>query len=257
MNISSIGGASGTTAVGGANQNDFRTRMEQSMTPVAQLFGMTSDQLMSAVKASGKSLADYASSQGVSSTDLTAAVKQGLQSNAPNGVQLSDTQLTNLAQRIENHKPGDRPQGPPPGAAVGGATSTDSTSLDQVGGREAARRTEGVFNDLRGRVRHVVDDEDGSREADRRPEGRRLEVIGDRRGRHAGERFRVDERVDRCADPIRPATLSGSGTSHIGPGPMVSVGPGLSPPALPGTRLRRSSGTRTALPPRFARSRSR
>jgi hypothetical protein len=127
MNISSIGGAGGTTAVG-ANQNDFRTRMEQSMAPVAQLFGMTSDQLMSAVKDSGKSLADYASSKGISSTDLTAAVKQGLQSNAPNGVQLSDTQLTNLAQRIENHKPGDRPQGPPPSGAIGGATSTDSTS---------------------------------------------------------------------------------------------------------------------------------
>ena len=129
MNISTIGGASGTNAVGGANQNDFRSRMEQSMTPVAQLFGMTSDQLMSAVKASGKSLADYASSKGISSTDLTAAVKQGLQSNAPNGVQLSDTQLTNLAQRIENHKPGAGPQGPPPSGAIGGATSTDSTSI--------------------------------------------------------------------------------------------------------------------------------
>jgi hypothetical protein len=128
MNISSIGGASGTSAVGGANQNDFRSRMEQSMTPVAQLFGMTSDQLMSAVKASGKSLADYASSKGISSTDLTAAVKQGLQSNAPNGVQLSDTQLTNLAQRIENHKPGDGPQGPPPSGAIGGVSGTSSTT---------------------------------------------------------------------------------------------------------------------------------
>ena len=64
MNISSVGGASGTGAVGGANQNDFRSRMEQSMTPVAQLFGMTSDQFMSEVKASGKSLADYASLEG-------------------------------------------------------------------------------------------------------------------------------------------------------------------------------------------------
>ncbi len=130
MNISSIGGAGGTTAVG-ANQNDFRTRMEQSMAPVAQLFGMTSDQLMTAVKASGGSLADYAASKGISSTDLTAAIKQGLQNNAPNGVQLSDSQLTNLAQRIENHKPGDRPQGPPPGGAVGATGSTaatDSTS---------------------------------------------------------------------------------------------------------------------------------
>lgn len=128
MNISSIGGVGGTAAVG-ANQNDFRTRMQQSMAPVADLFGMTSDQLMTAVKESGKSLADYASSKGISSTDLTAAVKQGLQANAPGGVQLSDTKLTNLAQRIENHKPGNGPQGPPPAGAIGGATSTDSTSI--------------------------------------------------------------------------------------------------------------------------------
>ena len=129
MNISSIGGASGTTGVTGANQNDFRTRMQQAMAPVAQLFGMSTDDLMNAVKASGGSLADYAASKGVSSTDLTAAIKQGLQANAPNGVQLSDSQLTNLAQRIENHKPGDGPQGPPPGGGAGGvgATTTNST----------------------------------------------------------------------------------------------------------------------------------
>jgi hypothetical protein len=128
MNISSIAGASGMTGVTGANQDDFRTRMQQAMAPVAQLFGMSSDDLMSAVKASGGSLADYAAAKGISSADLTAAIKQGLQANAPNGVQLSDSQLTNLAQRIENHKPGDRPQGPPPSAAGGvSGTSTNST----------------------------------------------------------------------------------------------------------------------------------
>jgi hypothetical protein len=128
MNISSIGGASGMTGVTGANQNDFRTRMQQSMAPVAQLFGMSSDDLMSAVKASGGSLADYAASKGISSTDLTAAIKQGLQANAPNGVQLSDSQLTNLAQRIENHKPGDGPQGPPPSGGAGGVSTTNASS---------------------------------------------------------------------------------------------------------------------------------
>jgi hypothetical protein len=124
MNISSIGGASGMTGVTGANQDDFRTRMQQAMAPVAQLFGMSTDDLMSAVKASGGSLADYAAAKGISSSDLTAAIKQGLQANAPNGVQLSDSQLTNLAQRIEQHKPGDRPPGPPPG----GVSATDANS---------------------------------------------------------------------------------------------------------------------------------
>jgi hypothetical protein len=129
MNISSIASASGMTGVTGANQDDFRTRMQQAMAPVAQLFGMSSDDLMSAVKASGGSLADYAASKGISSTDLTAAIKQGLQANAPNGVQLSDSQLTNMAQRIESHKPGDGPQGPPPdgGAVSMSATSSNST----------------------------------------------------------------------------------------------------------------------------------
>ncbi len=128
MNISSIGGASGMTGITGANQDNFRTHMQQSMAPVAQLFGMSSDDLMSAVKASGGSLADYAASKGISSSDLTAAIKQGLQANAPNGVQLSDSQLTNLAQRIENHKPGDGPQGPPPGGGAGGVSATNPNS---------------------------------------------------------------------------------------------------------------------------------
>ena len=128
MNVSSIGNAGAFTGVAGAGAQDFRARMQQSMAPVAQLFGMSSDQLMSQVKASGGSLADYAASKGISNADLTAAIKQGLQSSAPNGVQLSDSQLTNLAQRIENHKPGDRPQGPPPVSANATGGSSGSAS---------------------------------------------------------------------------------------------------------------------------------
>lgn len=114
--------------VGAGSPQDFRTRMQQSLAPVAKLFGMTSDQLMSAVKSSGGSLADYAASKGVSNDNLTAAIKQGLQDNAPSGVQLSDTQLTNLAQRIENHKPGDFPQGPPPAGATNATDASSGTS---------------------------------------------------------------------------------------------------------------------------------
>jgi hypothetical protein len=128
MNISSIGGAAGSNGVGGANQTDFRTRMQEAMAPVAQLFGMSTDQLMSAVKASGGTLADYAASKGISNADLTTALKQGLQSNAPNGTQLSDTQLTNLVQRIENHKPRHGSHGSASSTAVSSATSTDTTS---------------------------------------------------------------------------------------------------------------------------------
>ena len=128
MNVSSIGSTGALSGVSGACAQDIRARMQQSMAPVAQLFGMSSDQLMSEVKASGGSLADYAASKGISNADLTAAIKQGLQSSAPNGVQLSDSQLTNLAQRIENHKPGDMPQGPPPVSANAAADNSGSAS---------------------------------------------------------------------------------------------------------------------------------
>ena len=129
MNISSLtSGNAAAMGIGAGNQQDFRARMQQSLAPVAKLFGMTSDQLMSAVKASGGSLADYAASKGISTDDLTAAIKQGLQDNAPNGVTLSDTQLTNLAQRIENHKPGDVPQGPPPADATNATDSSSASS---------------------------------------------------------------------------------------------------------------------------------
>jgi hypothetical protein len=107
--------------------------MEQGMEPVAQLFGTTPDQLMSDVRASGGSLADYAASKGISKDALIAAIKQGLQANAPNGAQLSDTQLTNLANRIANHKPGDHSQGLRGGDncnGVGQSSNSSQTKTD-------------------------------------------------------------------------------------------------------------------------------
>lgn len=127
MNVAAVGGTTSSTAVDPSTQTDFRTRMEQAMAPVANLFGMTSDQLMSAVQQSGESLADYAAAHGVSKDQLTAAIKQGLQQNAPNGVQLSDTQLTNLADRIENHKGGGHHHHHG-GSSVNSTTSTDPTT---------------------------------------------------------------------------------------------------------------------------------
>ena len=117
MNVSSIGAGMTPMQLGGVGSTDFRDRMQQSLAPVAQLFGTSASQLMSDVRASGGSLADYAATKGISKDQLVSAIKQGLQSNAPNGAQLSDNQLTNLANRIANHKPGDRPQGAQPSCA--------------------------------------------------------------------------------------------------------------------------------------------
>ncbi len=137
MNISPINAYGALQGPGGTDPNDFRTRMQQAMAPVAQLFGTTPDQLMQAVQESGGTLADYAASKGISQTDLTAAIKQGLQSNAPNGTQLSDTQLTNIADRIENHKPHGHHHGAPsadPTAASGatGDASAIKTDLEKL-----------------------------------------------------------------------------------------------------------------------------
>jgi hypothetical protein len=117
MSVSAIGGGMPQVQFR-EGSSDFRARMEQGMEPVAQLFGTSVDQLMSNVRASGGGLADYAASKGISKDALIDAMKQGLQANAPNAAQLSDSQLTNLANRIANHKPGDRPQGRRPARPV-------------------------------------------------------------------------------------------------------------------------------------------
>ena len=85
----------------------FLTHMQQALAPVAQLFGESSDQLMSELQSGNTSLSALASSKGISQTDLVNAIKSGLQQAAPNnGTALSNTQLTNLANRIANRKHG-------------------------------------------------------------------------------------------------------------------------------------------------------
>jgi len=84
----------------------FDTRFQSAFTPVAQLFGESPDQLLSELD-SGSSLSALAQQKGISQDDLIAAIKQGLrQSSANNGSTLSDTQLTNIANRIAHHRHG-------------------------------------------------------------------------------------------------------------------------------------------------------
>jgi hypothetical protein len=76
--------------------------------------------------AAGKSLSDVAAGQGVSEDDLVSAIAADLKAHAPQGApQLSDTQATNIATRIADHKPGEGrgPGGPPPAAAQGNLAS--------------------------------------------------------------------------------------------------------------------------------------
>jgi hypothetical protein len=103
MTITGIGGGSqryGSQAVGATS---WQTRMQQTLGPVAQLFGETPQQLMSDLQSGKTSLSALAQSKGISQTDLLNAIQQGLQQSSANGgPQLSDTQITNLATTIAN-----------------------------------------------------------------------------------------------------------------------------------------------------------
>src|SRR5882762_9383434 len=83
MTISPIGASNPSAAL---DPTAFRTRMQQALAPVAQLFGESSDQLMSELDSGKTSLSALASQKGVSQTDLLNAIKSGLQQTAaPNG----------------------------------------------------------------------------------------------------------------------------------------------------------------------------
>jgi len=91
----------------GVQQTSWQDRFEQAFAPVAQLFGESSDQLMSELQSGNTSLSALATQKGVSQSDLINAIKQGIQQTSSNGSPtLSDNQLTNIANRIANHKHG-------------------------------------------------------------------------------------------------------------------------------------------------------
>ncbi len=111
--------------------NSIQTQMQQAMAPVASLFGETADQLMQQLNSGSTSLSQLASQKGISQTDLVNAIKQGLQQTASaNGQSPSDTQLTNIANRIANHKHGGHHHhgGGGGAAAVGSTPSTTDPS---------------------------------------------------------------------------------------------------------------------------------
>jgi hypothetical protein len=97
------------------------------MGPVASLFGESPDQLMQELQSGHTSLSALAQQKGISQTDLVNAIKQGLQStSANNGAPaLSDAQLTNIANRIANHRHGGGHH-----HHGGGVDATDNTSTD-------------------------------------------------------------------------------------------------------------------------------
>ena len=127
MTIGGIGGAAQPQATSGVDPASWQTQMQQTLGPVAQLFGESTQQLMTDLQSGKTSLSQLAQSKGISQTDLLNAIEQGLQeSSAANGTQLSGTQLTNLANGIANRVHGHHHHHR--GVASSGATAPSGTS---------------------------------------------------------------------------------------------------------------------------------
>jgi len=104
MNVNGVGGGAAPSQ---ADNGVFQSRMQQAFAPVASLFGETTDQLMQELQSGKTSLTDLAKAKGISQDDLINAIKQGISQTSGNGApNLTDTQLTNIATRIANHKHG-------------------------------------------------------------------------------------------------------------------------------------------------------
>jgi hypothetical protein len=131
MTIQGIGTTTPFTPTQGAGATGWQQRMQQTLGPVASLFNETTDQLLQELRSGGQSLSSLAQSKGVSQTDLLNAIKQGLQS-AGNS-QVSDSQLSNLAGRIANHKHGHHHHGANGLSGVGGVGNGTAT----VGGTDS------------------------------------------------------------------------------------------------------------------------
>jgi hypothetical protein len=102
-----VTGINGAIPQQGADAGVLQARRAQMLGPVATLFKESTDQLESELKTSGVSLATLAEQKGVSKPDLVDAIKQSLQQKFEgDGATLSDSQRTNMANRIVNHKHG-------------------------------------------------------------------------------------------------------------------------------------------------------
>jgi hypothetical protein len=128
-------GAISNSALLDSSQNvgasSWQTRMQQALGPVAQLFGESAQQLMSDLQSAKTSVSALAQSKGISQTALVAAIKQGLQQSSANGgPQLSDTQLTNLANTIANRVHGHHHHG----GGMSGVNSALGTSTSGASG---------------------------------------------------------------------------------------------------------------------------
>src|SRR5262245_28397041 len=104
MSISSV---AATDARPPAHHGGPPAGIREAMGSMAGVLGMSADDLEQKLKG-GATLADLASSAGVSRDDAVAQLSAALKANAPQGVTLSDDRATAMAERMMD--------GPPKGA---------------------------------------------------------------------------------------------------------------------------------------------
>jgi hypothetical protein len=101
MSVSSISQSMGALHLNGAGPQEG---MKRAMGQVADLLGMTGDELKQKVQ-SGSSIADIASEKGISRDDAVSALAAGLKANAPQGISIPDDRATQMAQRMVDGPP--------------------------------------------------------------------------------------------------------------------------------------------------------
>ena len=115
---------SSTTHISAAELSSIQSQQKRShpaMDAAAKLLGMSSSDLRSALQ-SGQSLADIASSKGISQDSLTSAMAAAIQKANPS---VSSEQATKVATAIATRTP---PAGGPPTDAAQGTDSTQDAS---------------------------------------------------------------------------------------------------------------------------------
>ena len=143
MTIAAISPTSFSGAASTASVTERKGRVESVLAPVAQLFGESAQQLEGELRSGKTSMTALAQSKGVSQSDLVDAIKKGLQDGAKaGGVQLSDTQLSNLANGMANRVHGghhhlrrgaDAAGGVTAGGATSGATAASGSGASSSG----------------------------------------------------------------------------------------------------------------------------
>jgi hypothetical protein len=130
MDISSI---SVSAAAQRPDSAEWKQRAEQAMAPVADLLGLTPDQLQQQLQ-SGQTLGGLASAKGISHSDLVSAIQNGLQAAAPAG----KTPPAGLAEKIadgtvkHHHRHHHAAQQPQQDSTT--TTQTDPTSASSLFG---------------------------------------------------------------------------------------------------------------------------